>query len=89
MSKALPSPPNLASRSGEYHKKVSMGAATRIFSGGGIMVSTLEDLSQSLLGLYRNGSTHPVARESGPPPRIDGHVIGTVMARATPHTAKE
>ena len=53
------------------------------------MVSTLEDLSQSLLGLYRNGSTHPVARESGPPPRIDGHVIGTVMARATPHTAKE
>jgi hypothetical protein len=40
------------------------------------MVSTL-DLSQSLLGLFRNGQTHLVAWESGPPPRIDGYVIGT------------
>ena len=40
------------------------------------MVSTL-DLSQSLLGLYRNGQTHLVAMESGPPPRTDGYVIGT------------
>jgi hypothetical protein len=45
------------------------------------MVSTL-DLSQSLLGLYRNGQTHLVAWESGPRPLIDGYEIGTpVMAR--------
>jgi hypothetical protein len=52
------------------------------------MVSTI-DLSQSLLGLYRNGQTHPVAWESGPPPRIDGYVIGTpVMARPAPHNGE-
>jgi hypothetical protein len=47
------------------------------------------DLSQSLLGLYRNGQTHLVAWESGPPPRIDGYVIGTpVMARSAPHNGE-
>jgi mannose-6-phosphate isomerase-like protein (cupin superfamily) len=52
------------------------------------MVSTL-DLSQSLLGLYRNGQTHLVAWESGPPPRIDGYVIGTpVLARPAPHNGE-
>ena len=52
------------------------------------MVSPL-DLSQSLLGLYRNGQTHLVAWESGPPPRIDGYVIGTpVMARPAPHNGE-
>ena len=52
------------------------------------MVSTL-DLSQSLLGLYRNGQTHLVAWESGPPPRIDGYVIGTpVMTRPAPHNGE-
>ena len=52
------------------------------------MVSTL-DLFQSLLGLYRNGQTHPIAWESGPPPRIDGYVIGTpVMSRPAPHNGE-
>ena len=52
------------------------------------MVSTL-DLSHSLLGLYRNGQTHLVAWESGPPPRIDGYMIGTpVMERPAPHNGE-
>jgi len=52
------------------------------------MVSTL-DLSQSLLGLYRNGRMHLVAWESGPPPRIDGYVIGApVMKRPAPQNGE-
>jgi hypothetical protein len=53
------------------------------------MVSTL-DLSHSLLGLYGNGQTHLVAWESGPPPNIDGYVIGTpVMTQPAPSSAGE
>jgi homogentisate 1,2-dioxygenase len=52
------------------------------------MVSTL-DLSHSLLGLYRDGQTHLVGWESGPPPCIDGYVIGTpVMTRPAPHNGE-
>ncbi len=48
------------------------------------MAGTL-DLSHSLLGLYRNGRADLVAWESGPPPRIDGYVIGVpVMTRPAP-----
>jgi mannose-6-phosphate isomerase-like protein (cupin superfamily) len=47
---------------------------------------TKVDLSHSLLGLYRDGRAGLVAWESGPPPRIDGYVIGTpVIARPAPH----
>jgi mannose-6-phosphate isomerase-like protein (cupin superfamily) len=52
------------------------------------MVTTL-DLSHSLLGLYRNGQALPVAWESGPPPSIDGYVIGTpLMTRPAPHNGE-
>jgi mannose-6-phosphate isomerase-like protein (cupin superfamily) len=52
------------------------------------MADTL-DLSHSLLGLYRNGQAELVAWESGPPPRIDGYVIGTpVMTRPPPHNGE-
>ncbi len=44
------------------------------------------DLSRSLIGLYRHGQADLVAWESGPPPRIDGYVIGApVMTRPAPH----
>jgi mannose-6-phosphate isomerase-like protein (cupin superfamily) len=52
------------------------------------MVSTL-DLSHSLLGLYRDGQTHVVAWESGPPPRVDGYTIGApVLTRPAPHNGE-
>ncbi|HJU10889.1 MAG TPA: cupin domain-containing protein [Candidatus Binataceae bacterium] len=52
------------------------------------MVTTL-DLSQSILGLYRDGHSDLVAWESGPPPRIDGYVIGTPkMTRPAPHAGE-
>jgi mannose-6-phosphate isomerase-like protein (cupin superfamily) len=44
------------------------------------------DLSHSLIGLYRHGQADLVAWESGPPPRIDGYVIGApIMTRPAPH----
>jgi mannose-6-phosphate isomerase-like protein (cupin superfamily) len=47
------------------------------------------DLSHSLLGLYRNGQADLVPWESGPPPRIDGYVIGApVMTRPAPHSGE-
>ena len=36
------------------------------------------DLSQAILGIYRDGHTSVVPWESGPPPRIDGYIIGLV-----------
>jgi mannose-6-phosphate isomerase-like protein (cupin superfamily) len=49
------------------------------------MAKTL-DLSHSLLGLYRQGHSQLVAWESGPPPRIDGYVIGApTITRPPPH----
>jgi mannose-6-phosphate isomerase-like protein (cupin superfamily) len=44
------------------------------------------DLSHSLIGLYRHGQADLVSWESGPPPRIDGYVIGApVMTSPAPH----
>ena len=44
------------------------------------------DLSHSLLGLYRDGRADLVAWDSGPPPRIDGYVIGApILTRPAPH----
>ena len=52
------------------------------------MVTTL-DLSQSILGLYRDGHSDLLAWKSGPPPRIDGYVIGTpMMTRPAPHAGE-
>ncbi len=49
------------------------------------MAKTL-DLSSSLLGLKRDGKTSLVPWESGPPPRVDGFVIGTpFITRNAPH----
>jgi mannose-6-phosphate isomerase-like protein (cupin superfamily) len=57
-------------------------------ANGGIMASTL-DLSRSLLGLHRNGQARLVAWESGPPPHIDGYVIGTpMMTQPAPHNGE-
>src|SRR6266496_3854430 len=44
------------------------------------------DLSCSLLGLKRDGTASLVPWESGPPPRVDGFVIGApFMTRNAPH----
>jgi homogentisate 1,2-dioxygenase len=44
------------------------------------------DLSRSILGLGRDGKASVVPWESGPPPRIDGFVIGApFMTRSAPH----
>lgn len=44
------------------------------------------DLSRSLLGLKRDGKAALVPWESGPPPRIDGYVIGApLMTGPAPH----
>ena len=49
------------------------------------MAKTL-DLSRSLLGLTRDGKASLVPWESGPPPRVDGFVIGApFMTRNAPH----
>ena len=49
------------------------------------MARTL-DLSRQLLGLKRDGTTAVVPWESGPPPRIDGYLIGApMMTRDAPH----
>jgi mannose-6-phosphate isomerase-like protein (cupin superfamily) len=74
------------------HLLVASGTDTRFFSGvllaGGIMGRTL-DLSHSLLGLHRDGQADLVAWDSGPPPRIDGYVIGApVMTRPAPHNGE-
>ena len=36
------------------------------------------ELSKSILGIYRDGHTGVVPWESGPPPRIDGYIVGLV-----------
>ena len=44
------------------------------------------DLSCSLLGLKRDGTASLVPWKSGPPPRVDGFVIGApFMTRNAPH----
>ncbi len=44
------------------------------------------DLSRSLLGLKRDGKASLVPWESGPPPRVDGFVMGApFMTRNAPH----
>lgn len=44
------------------------------------------DLSCSLLGLTRDGKASLVPWKSGPPPRVDGFVIGApIMTRNAPH----
>lgn len=44
------------------------------------------DLSRSVLGLKRDGRASLVPWESGPPPRVDGFVIGApFMTRNPPH----
>jgi len=49
------------------------------------MARTL-DLSRSLLGLKRDGKASLVPWESGPPPRVDGFLIGApFMTRDAPH----
>jgi mannose-6-phosphate isomerase-like protein (cupin superfamily) len=51
-----------------------------------IVASEALDLSRSLLGLDRDGNATLVPSESGPPPRIDGFVIGApIMTRNPPH----
>jgi mannose-6-phosphate isomerase-like protein (cupin superfamily) len=45
------------------------------------MVSPL-NLSHTLLGLKRDGTAEAVGWESGPPPRIDGFVIGAPFVEA-------
>lgn len=47
------------------------------------MARTL-DLSRSLLGLKRDGKASLVPWESGPPPRIDGFVIGAPFMTCNP-----
>ena len=52
------------------------------------MASTF-DLSRSLLGLRRDGKAALVPWESGPPPRVDGLLIGApVMTRNAPHNGE-
>jgi hypothetical protein len=47
------------------------------------------DLSRSLLGLNRDGTASVVPWKSGPPPRIDGFVIGApFMTRNAPHAGE-
>jgi mannose-6-phosphate isomerase-like protein (cupin superfamily) len=47
------------------------------------------DLSRSLLGLKRDGTAALVPWESGPPPRVDGLLIGApVMTRNAPHNGE-
>ena len=52
------------------------------------MASTF-DLSRSVLGLRRDGKAALVPWESGPPPRVDGLLIGApVMTRNAPHNGE-
>ena len=47
------------------------------------------DLSRSLLGLKRDGKAALIPWESGPPPRVDGYVIGApIMTRNAPHAGE-
>jgi len=47
------------------------------------------DLSQQLLGIGRDGRASLVPWKSGPPPRIDGFVIGApIMTRNPPHSGE-
>jgi quercetin dioxygenase-like cupin family protein len=47
------------------------------------------ELSGSLVGLYRDGRAALVPWESGPPPRIDGYVVGcTEFSRPAPHAGE-
>ncbi len=49
------------------------------------MTRTL-DLSRSLLGLKRDGTASLVPWESGPPPRVDGFLVGApLLTRNAPH----
>lgn len=49
-------------------------------------MATTFDLSHTLLGLKRDGKASPVAWKSGPPPRVDGFVIGApIMTGNAPH----
>src|SRR5262249_1804548 len=34
------------------------------------------DLLEARMGIYRDGSARPMAREPGRPPRIDGYIVG-------------
>ena len=34
------------------------------------------NLSEARMGIYRDGKAAPIAREPGPPPRIDGYIVG-------------
>ncbi len=48
--------------------------------------STPFDLSQTTVGLHRNGTSSLIANKPGPPPRVDGLVIGApLMTRNAPH----
>ena len=46
---------------------------------------------RSLIGLYSDGQARPVTWESGPPPRIDGYVVGLTASNpgAAPRHAGE
>jgi len=47
------------------------------------------DLANTVVGMYRNGESHPIDSPPGPPRHIDGHTIGApLMTREPPHVGE-